>query len=101
MRIHFIEKEGILTREDKSTQNWESGNWAVATGTAESLVGGDIYLHKAQDKPSYFGGKITGFREINEGQWKGRIIFQFTATPDHKGVKTSKSGWGMEKKIDA
>ena len=99
MQIHFIEKENLLTRKDKTTQDWESGFWSVSKEVAESLIGGDIYLHKAQDKPSYFGGKITAYRIQEEGQWEGRIIFHFTATKKHKEVKTSRSGWSMEKKI--
>ena len=99
MQIHFIEKANLLSREDKTTQNWESGYWTVSKEVADSLIGGDIYLHKAQDRPSYFGGKITSYRVHDEGQWKDRIIFLFTATMEHKGVRTAKSGWSMEKKI--
>lgn len=99
MKIHLIEKAGLLTREDKTSQDWESGNWSVSKETAESLIGGDIYLHKSQDRPSFFGGRITGYHEIEEGEAKGRVIFLFVATPEHKGVKTDKAGWGNEKKI--
>jgi hypothetical protein len=99
MQIHFIEKENLMTREDKNTQNWETGFWAVSKEIADSLIGGDIYLHKAQDKPSYFGGLITSYKVKNRGIHEGRIIFQFTATTGHKGIKTGKTGWGMEKKI--
>ncbi|WP_185230432.1 hypothetical protein [Teredinibacter franksiae] len=95
----MIEKENLLTRDDKATQNWKSGFWAISHEVADQLIGGDIFLHKTQNKPSFFGGKITGYSLQDEGQWKGRIIFEFTATKEHKNVKTSKSGWSMEKKI--
>ena len=99
MDIHFIEKENQLVRKDKTSQNWESGNWKISKETANKLIGGNIYLHKLQESPSYFGGKITGYKEILDGQRKGRIVFQFTATIEHKGLKTARSGWSMEKKI--
>jgi hypothetical protein len=99
MQIHFIEKQRLLTRADNSTQDWESGYWAVSKDLADSLIGGDIYLHTARDKPSYFGGQVTGYRIENEGPWEGRVVFQFTATMEHKGVKTGKTGWSMEKKL--
>ncbi len=99
MQIHLIEKELRFTRTDKTSQNWESGYWKVSIEVAEGLIGGDIFLHKAQIKPSYFGGKITGYHIQTTGEWQGRVIFHFTATSEHKGVKTSQPGWGMEKKI--
>lgn len=99
MKIHFIEKENIIRRLDKLSNVWESGNWKISCVTADLLIGGDIYFHKAQDKPSYFGGKVTGYRVIDSGESKGRLVFEFEASMEHKGVKTSKDGWGMEKKI--
>lgn len=34
MDIHFIEKENKFFRRDKTSQNWESGNWKIAKETA-------------------------------------------------------------------
>ncbi len=99
MQIHLIEKEKRFTCICKTSKSWESGFWKVSIKVAEGLIGGDIFLHTAQVMPSYFGGKITGYHIQDSGAWQGRVIFHFTATSEHKSVKTSKSGWGMEKKI--
>lgn len=104
--IHVIERADFpenLKRVDKeidpSTHIYDSGFWYVAVATAERLVGGRIYLHETQTGPSRFGGTILGFQIAGEGKDKGKIIFRFQASSDAKGVRTSKDGWGMEKKI--
>jgi hypothetical protein len=84
---------------DKASALWESGWWAIAPETAQKLVGGHIYFHKAQDKPSFFGGRITAARVETEGNWPGRIVFTFVTGLEFKGVRAGSSGWGMEKKL--
>lgn len=73
---------------------WESGDWYVSDEAAAALVGGDLYLHTAQDAPSHFGGRISGYRALPTG----RIVFQFVPTMEHKNVRTGREGWGMEQK---
>lgn len=97
--IHLIERMGHMKCLDKPSALWESRWWAVSTETAERLVGGRIFFHKAQDKPSFFGGNITGYSVETEGQWTGRVIFTFVTGLEFKGVKAGNTGWGMEKKI--
>jgi len=97
--IHLIERIGNMKCIDKNIALWESGWWAVSTEKAEKLIGGRIFFHKAQDKPSFFGGKITKYRIETEGEWVGRILFSFTTGMEFKGVTTSREGWGMEKKF--
>lgn len=97
--IHLIEKLKNFCCLDKATNLWESPCWAVSEKQADALVGGQIFFHKHQIEPSYYGGTITGYRVGTEGDCEGRIIFQFIATAAGKGVKTRKEGWGMEKKI--
>jgi len=86
----------LLSREKKE---WESGWWALAPSTAGQLVGGNIYFHKAQARPSFFGGNIIGYRIETEGLWAGRVVFRFLANPAFREVRASTSGWSMEKKI--
>jgi hypothetical protein len=97
--IHLIERLGNMKCLDKETSLWESGWWHVSTEIAQKLIGGNIFFHKAQDKPSYFGGTITKYRLETEGEWTGRILFSFAATMEFKGITTSRNGWGMEKKL--
>lgn len=84
---------------DKEKFEWESGWWKLSSDMAEKLVGGEIYFHKAQAKPSYFGGLVLSYRVETEGEWPGRIVFRFRAGQEFKGVDAGTRGWGMEKKI--
>jgi hypothetical protein len=93
--IHFIERMDHMTCLDKSTALWESGWWAISSDTASKLVGGRIFFHKAQDKPSFFGGRIIE----TESNWPGRILFKFIAGQEFRGVRTGRDGWSMVKKI--
>jgi hypothetical protein len=95
--VHLIERMGHVRTVDRTTDRYESEWWAIPPATAAKLVGGRIYLHKAQDKPSFFGGTITGYRVETEGEWAGRVIFAFTRDAAGKGV-LSRGGWGNEKK---
>jgi hypothetical protein len=88
---------GHVRTIDSSAGLYESEWWAIPAATATKLVGGRIYLHKAQDKPSFFGGTITGYRIETQGDWVGRVIFSFTCDTAGKGV-VSRGGWGNEKK---
>jgi hypothetical protein len=78
----------------------ESGLWDMPESRAQELVGGDIYFHKKQKEPSFFGGKILGYR-IHEAddEYKGRIIFRFESIKEHRGVLAGDGGWSYEKKI--
>jgi hypothetical protein len=103
-KIHLIERIANLKITNKANNKWDSYCWAIAEDTAAKLVGGQIYLHRAQDKPSHFGGTILSYRvlpedAIGEHEVPGRIVFNFKATLDCKDVKAGKDGWGMEKKI--
>ncbi len=97
--IHLIEKMGHVKCVDKAAAVWESGWWAVSSDTAARLIGGRIFLHKTQQEPSFFGGRIMDFRIETSGIWTGRIIFSFTPLPECKDATTGSDGWSMEKKI--
>ena len=97
--VHFIERMGHVRCLDKAQSLYESGWWAISEQTAQELVGGRLYLHKAQDKPSFFGGTIQSCRVETEGEWPGRVLFTFVADLAGKGVRAGKDGWGMERKI--
>ena len=94
--IHLIEHMGHVRSIDSSGGKYESEWWAIPPDTADKLIGGRIYLHKAQDKPSFFGGTITGYRVETEGLWIGRIFFAFTRVLAGKGV-LSRGNWVYEK----
>lgn len=97
--IHLIENDGRIHRVDGPADTFESGFWKVSMALAEELKDGDIYFHRAQDAPSYFGGRIVGYRAQPDGQYAGRIVFLFRADEEHRGVRAGRDGWGREKKI--
>src|SRR3954469_894384 len=84
-KIHLIEKAGLFKKLDGNIH--ESGFWAVTPEVAESLIGGDVYFHKKQKETSFFGGKILSYRvHEEEDEHKGRIIFKFEFSRDHRDV---------------
>ena len=100
--LHLIEKGDFpeyLKPVDKEKDEWESGFWAIIPETAERLVGGRIYLHKAQDMRSHFGGDILSFRIATEGKHAGRVAFRFRATGDAREVRAGLDNWSQEKKF--
>jgi hypothetical protein len=84
---------------DDATNEWESGYWVVAEETARSLIGGQLYPHDGQDKPSRFGGDICSYRVHRGGGPDGRLVFRFKPTAQCKGVVTGREGRGNEKEV--
>ena len=97
--IHFIERGDNLNCVDAEQHEWESGYWKVSEDSAKQLIGGELYLHRAQHKPSFFGGQILSYRVQSGGPDDGRMVFRFRAAIEFKGKTTEKAGWGNEKKI--
>lgn len=96
-RIHFIEKANLIRKVEGRVH--ESGYWDIKPETAAELVGKDIYFHKKQKEPSFFGGKILDYKLETAGEYIGRIIFRFEFTPAHRNVSAGSEGWSYEKKI--
>ena len=101
-RIHLIERGGAFKKiEGNVIESW---CWEVPRQTAQALVGGDIYFHKKQKEPSYYGGKILSFR-VHDGSTgehpdcHGRIVFTFEFSRKHRDVPAGEGGWSYEKKI--
>jgi len=98
--IHFIENQGRFRRiiDDE----YESGFWDVLESKARKLIGGSIFFHSGQTEPSFYGGEILDCRVASSDDsltYAGRIIFKFRFSPDYRGIRTARSGWGNEKKI--
>ena len=100
-KVHLIERVTNVKLLSKEKNEWASYSWAISEESAKKLIGGEIYLHKTQDAPSHFGGKIFSYDVLGEehGENAGRIVFNFTAGLEYKGIKAGK-GWAMEKKFD-
>lgn len=98
LALHVIEKGGRkkehLVEINPRFQHWETGYWKVSNATADSLVGGKIYVHKGQKIPSHIGGKVLSYRS----ELDGRKVFRFRADPKLSNI-TAESGWGNEKRI--
>lgn len=97
-RIHLIENLGYIKKIEGDIH--ESGFWAVPSGTAETLVGGDVYFHRKKKETSFFGGRVVGYRIHEEkDEYRGRIIFLFESSRGHKNVPAGGDGWQLEKKV--
>jgi predicted HNH restriction endonuclease len=98
LALHVIEKGGRkkehLLEVQPRTQIWETGFWKVSDETAESLVGGKIYVHKGQKVPSHIGGKVISFRS----EAGGRKVFRFRADSKLRNVVAT-TGWANEKRV--
>ena len=99
-KVHFIERVTNIKMLSKEDNLWESHAWVLTKDNADKLVGAEIYFHKAQDKPSHFGGVIQSYRFIESGPDEGRVAITFKADMKYKNVKTDKKGWSMEKKFE-
>ena len=99
--IHKPERKGAERPRciDKSKEEWTTGFWKLSHKTAESLVGGKIYIHRTKAGKSTFGGNVTGYTVVPDGVCKGKMAIQFTYDPACRDVSTGSSGWGHEKKV--
>jgi hypothetical protein len=97
-QIHFVERPRNFTRLDAATHLYESAAWAdVGEERLQHLVDtrGRAYFHDAQKEPSYWGGVITGFRELpqEEGR-RRRCAITFIADEQGRGVYPPSDGPG-------
>lgn len=99
--IHFIEREGRFERVPETSDDWESGYWAVPALTANGLIGGSIYFHAARREKSFFGGEILGFRVQEQGDFAGRVVFRFRYAKQFRDIAAGTGGWRVESKIVA
>jgi hypothetical protein len=96
--VHVLEKAGLMKLIEGNIH--DSGYWKVSPTVAESLIGGDIYFHKKQKEASYFGGKILSYRvHEEEDEHRGRIIFRFESSREHRNVLSGDGGWSNAMKI--
>ncbi len=97
MNIHMVEPLNNFVKLPDN--NWESGWWTIAEAKARELVGGEIYFHKKQGEPSFFGGTITGYRLEPDVQFQGKVAFTLNYNPACRNVATNKNGWSKRMKI--
>ena len=99
--IHLIKNDPGLPQITPIAQGsdiFRSGYWKIAEATANALIGGNIYFHKQQTTPSFFGGVIKR-TEVDDGAYAGRIIFIFKYDQECTGITTPREGWSQEMKI--
>jgi hypothetical protein len=97
MNIHLIEKMNNFIKLQDNT--WEIGWWQLEESKAQKLVGGEVYFHKKQQEPSFYGGIIIGYRIEPDGQYQGKTVFTFNHKQSCRNVKTDKYGWSKKLKI--
>ncbi|OPY85477.1 MAG: hypothetical protein A4E72_01944 [Syntrophus sp. PtaU1.Bin208] len=97
MNIHILEPLNNFVKLQDG--GWESGWWSIDENKAKELVGGEIYFHKKQQEPSFFGGIIGAYRIEEDGQHQGNIVFIFQYHAECRNVRTDKNGWSKKMKI--
>jgi hypothetical protein len=97
MNIHIVEIKNNFVK--LSDEEWESGWWQLDESKAQKLVGGDIYFHKTRQEPSFYGGRILGYRVAEEEANRGRIIFKLRYNKACRNIRTEKTGWSKAIKI--
>lgn len=97
MDIHLVENLNNFVKLKANL--WESGWWPVQENEAARLVGGKIYFHKDRQERSFYGGDITGYRVVQDGEYRGLIVFEFKHNKYCRYVKTEKNGWNKKIKI--
>ena len=93
--IHLIEKSAGYNRVAGTENEWTTGTWTMSQATAESLIGGNVFLHTAQKAPCYLGGKILGCEDARDGK-KWTIHFQFGKDLVNTTTDYCKSKWAVE-----
>jgi len=85
-RIHLVCRNRKYLTE-KSYPEFESGFWTLYEKEATGLIGGMLYLHDKKTEPSYFGGRIAGYRlaALDEPR-PGKIVFTVVAEDTGKDV---------------
>jgi hypothetical protein len=97
MNIHIVETLNKFVRLPDN--QWESGWWDIDEDRAGKLIGGNVFFHKKQMEPSFFGGTITGYRIEQEAQHEGMIVFTLQYNAACRDIRTDKGGWSKKMKI--
>lgn len=76
--------------------HYTSAAWDIPVTDADALVGGMLFFHESKEQPSYFGGKVTGYR-LSEGAdgRRPRVTFELTAMHEARGIAWSGKDHGM------
>jgi len=97
MNIHLVESMNNFVKLQDNI--WESGWWQLEESKAQKLIGGEIYFHKKQQEPSFYGGTILGYRIEQDGQYQGKVVFKLQHKQSCRNVRTDKQGWSRKLKI--
>lgn len=101
--IHFVNFQRDMRRvRAAGPRDYESGDWVIGDDVRAALLNrGRVYFHDSQSEPSFFGGNITGFREVPNvtGSNYRRWVVLFTSDDAGVGVRTGRGGWKRESKF--
>ncbi len=94
-RRHLICRDRLYLRATAHPQ-YESGFWDIPEAQAHALVGGMLYLHQTKAEPSYFGGKVLGYRVAGSAEsLPGRIVFTVLSQQHGKSMAWEGASHGM------
>jgi hypothetical protein len=76
--LHLLCRDRANLTRGTEPGTWETGFWGVSKTDAAALVGGMVYLHQSKGVRSYFGGRISSFREVQmEPARATKMVFGF------------------------
>jgi len=94
LNIHLIEKSARYNRVANTEDEWTTGTWTMGHETAQSLIGGNVFLHTAQKEPCYLGGKILACEPVGDGRYT--IHFRFDKELVNTTTDRCKKNWSVE-----
>ncbi|MFW7267464.1 hypothetical protein ACMAUO_05770 [Gluconacetobacter sp. Hr-1-5] len=96
---HLAALHLLARTEDQKDKIWkigpgeyESGNWSIASSSANRAIGAEIHLHEKQAEPSWLAGRILGWRPSETRP--GYVVFRFKI--DRSIQRCHRNGWGNE-----
>lgn len=90
MELHLIEKRDLWTAAGAT--HIRTGFWAFSPEQAQDFVGWTLFLHRSQNSPAHYAGRIEAFEIQRDGSFRGRIVFLVRNLPGREGA-TSPGGW--------
>ncbi len=99
--LHLIKKKDLTLPPIKPAKEFgddvfSSGDWYISESRATSLIGGMIYFHRAQNRPSFIGGTVI---KVEKSIVPDRFVFFFRSKLEGRDIRTPSEGWAMTMKF--
>jgi hypothetical protein len=100
LNLHLVCKDRLSIRRIAGTADtYETGDWVMASATADQCVGGSLFLHDRQRSPSYHGGLVLRWYSVGGDRQSMRVVFVYRHLSGHSNVFAGLDGWSQEMKL--